>query len=47
MNPPYGIMLPGEILQSGWFQALALFVAVNTLVFAAISLAHLIPRRRH
>ena len=47
MNPPYGILLPAEVLQSGWFQALALFVAVNTLVFVGISLAHLIPRRPH
>jgi hypothetical protein len=41
-----GILLPSSVLQSGWFQALAAFVAINTLIFAALSLAKLIPRRR-
>ena len=35
-----------SVLHSGWFQALAAFVAINTLVYAALSLAKLIPRRR-
>jgi hypothetical protein len=25
-----GILLPAEVLTSGWFQALAAFVAINT-----------------
>ena len=41
-----GILLPVEVLESGWFQALATFVAVNTLVYAGLSLAKLFPRRR-
>jgi len=41
-----GILLPSSVLHSGWFQALAAFVAANTLVYAALSLAKLIPRRR-
>jgi hypothetical protein len=41
-----GILLPAEVLTSGWFQALAAFVAINTLVYAALSVAKLIPRRR-
>ena len=41
-----GILLPSEVLYSGWFQALALFVAVNTLVFAALALVKLVPKRR-
>lgn len=41
-----GILLPAEVLRSGWFQVLAAFVAINTLVYAALSLAKLIPRRR-
>jgi hypothetical protein len=41
-----GILFPSEVLQSGWFQALATFVALNTLVYAALSLGKLIPRRR-
>jgi hypothetical protein len=41
-----GILLPTDHLGSGWFQALALFVAVNTLVYAALALGKLVPRRR-
>jgi hypothetical protein len=41
-----GILLPSSVLQSGWFQALATFVAVNTLVYAGLSLAKLVPKRR-
>jgi hypothetical protein len=41
-----GILLPSTVLHSRWFQALAAFVAVNTLIYAALSLAKLIPRRR-
>ena len=41
-----GILFPSDVLETGWFQALAVFVAVNTLVYAALSLAKLFPRRR-
>jgi hypothetical protein len=41
-----GILFPAEVLKSGWFQGLATFVALNTLIYAALSLAKLIPRRR-
>lgn len=41
-----GILLPSDVLQSGWFQALAAFVAINILVYAGLSLAKLIPWRR-
>ena len=41
-----GILLPAEVLHSGWFQALAAFVALNTLIYAALSLSKLVPRRR-
>jgi hypothetical protein len=41
-----GILLSDEVLRSGWFQLLAAFVAINTLVFAGLSLAKLVPRRR-
>jgi hypothetical protein len=43
---PLGILLPSSVLHSGWFQVLALFVAINTLVYAALALGKLIPRRR-
>jgi hypothetical protein len=41
-----GILLSADVLGSDWFQALAAFVAVNTLVYAGLSLAKLVPRRR-
>ena len=41
-----GILLSADVLETGWFQALAAFVWVNTMVYAALSLAHLLPRRR-
>ena len=41
-----GILLSSDLLHTGWFQALAAFVAINTLIYAALALANLIPRRR-
>jgi hypothetical protein len=41
-----GILLPAEVLHSGWFQALAAFVAFNTILFGVLSLTKLVPRRR-
>ena len=41
-----GILLSSEVLRSDWFQALAAFVAINTIVYAALRLAKLFPRRR-
>ena len=41
-----GILLSSDVLGSDWFRALAAFVAINTLVYAGLSLAKLIPRRR-
>lgn len=38
--------LPSTALQSTWFAALSLFVGVNTLVFAALSLFQLLPPLR-
>jgi hypothetical protein len=46
MIPEAGILLPSSVLQSGWFHALAAFVAINTLVYAALSLAKIFPRHR-
>lgn len=43
---PLGILLPSEVLSSGWFQTLALFVAFNTLLYAALAIGKLVPRRR-
>jgi hypothetical protein len=41
-----GILLPSTVMQSGWFQVLAAFVALNTLIYAAISIGKFFPKRR-
>jgi hypothetical protein len=41
-----GILFSSDVLKSAWFQALATFVAINTLVYAGLALAKLFPRRR-
>lgn len=41
-----GILFSSEVLHSRWFQALATFVAFNTLLYAALAIKKLIPRRR-
>jgi hypothetical protein len=41
-----GILFSSELLHTWWFQALATFVAVNTVVYAGLALAKLFPRRR-
>ena len=41
-----GILFSSDLLSSEWFQALAAFVAINTLVYAGLSLAKLFPRGR-
>lgn len=43
---PEGILLPVETLSSPWFEALALFVAVNSLAYAALAAGKLFPKRR-
>jgi len=46
MNVVGGILFSSELLRSALFQGLATFVAINTLVYAGLSLAKLFPRRR-
>ncbi len=41
-----GILLPASVLHSSWYEALAAFVAINTVIFALLALTKLIPRRR-
>ena len=40
-----GILFSSEVLHSPWFQALAAFVAFNTLLYAVLALRKLFPRR--
>jgi hypothetical protein len=37
-----GILLPASVFSSAWFQTLAVFVALNTLVYVGLTLAKLI-----
>jgi hypothetical protein len=39
-----GILLPESFMQSRFFVILATLVAINTTIFAALSLMHLIPK---
>ena len=43
---PLGILLPSSVLQSGWFQTLASSSPSTRLIYAALALRNLIPRRR-
>ncbi|MCB0967327.1 MAG: hypothetical protein KDB37_10870 [Ilumatobacter sp.] len=37
-------VLPASILESGWFSVLARFVAVNTILYVALSLFKIAPK---
>lgn len=39
-----GILLPADVLQSGPVTVLAAFVAVNTVMYAALALAKVLPK---
>lgn len=42
-----GVMTPTiPLFDSVWFQALVVFVAINTLFYAGLAVAKLVPRRR-
>lgn len=45
MSPvPAGILLPESFLQSEFFQVLATFVAINTLMYVTLAIAKMLPR---
>ena len=46
MSVQAGIVFSSDVLRSGWFQALATFVAINTLVYAGLAIGKMLPRRR-
>ncbi|TFC36729.1 MULTISPECIES: hypothetical protein [unclassified Cryobacterium] len=41
---PVGILLPSTVLQSDEFAILAAFVAINTVMFAALAVAKILPK---
>ncbi|WP_241990792.1 hypothetical protein [Cryobacterium gelidum] len=44
MLDPLGILLPESVLQSDFFAILATFVAINTVMYAALAIAKTLPR---
>lgn len=41
---PTGILLPESVLHSDLFAILAAFVAINTVVYASLALANVLPK---
>jgi len=41
---PTGLLLPAELLATPFFQFLSAFVAINTIMFAALAIAHMFPK---
>ena len=40
---PLGILFPGSVLHSDFFAILAAFVAINTVIYAALAIAKIVP----
>lgn len=40
----WGVLLPEGTLHQPWFQALAVFVAINTLVYVTLAMVKSLPR---
>jgi hypothetical protein len=43
---PAGILFPESVLQTQFFQVLALFVAFNTLMYVTLAIGKMLPRVR-
>lgn len=41
---PAGIVFPESTLTSDWFAILAAFVAINTVMYAALAVAKILPK---
>lgn len=41
---PSGLLLPEAVLHTEWFAVWATFVAINTLLYAALSVAKILPK---
>lgn len=44
MKLPTGVIFPESLLHSQWFAVWATFVAINTLMYAALSVAKILPK---
>jgi hypothetical protein len=43
---PAGILLPESIVHTSWFAVLATFVAINTVMYAALASVKILPKLR-
>lgn len=41
---PAGLLFPESLLHSQWFAILATFVAINTVMYAALAVAKILPK---
>lgn len=41
---PAGLLFPESLLHSHWFAILATFVAINTVMYAALAVAKILPK---
>ena len=41
---PEGLLLPESVLASTWFAVLAVFVAINTVMYLALAVAKILPK---
>ncbi|GEP39443.1 hypothetical protein NPS01_31060 [Nocardioides psychrotolerans] len=41
---PWGILFPSSLLRSDLFGVLAAFVAINTMMYAALAIAKMLPK---
>ena len=41
---PAGLLLPESVLGTGWFAVLAVFVAINTVMYLALAVAKILPK---
>jgi hypothetical protein len=44
MLVPMGLLIPVEFLNSGAFQFLSAFVALNTIMYVALAIAKMVPK---
>lgn len=43
LHTPRGILLPEELLYSDWFNVLASFVAINTVIYLVLGVSKILP----
>lgn len=44
LGVPVGLLFPESVLHTDWFAILATFVAINTVMYAALAFAKVLPK---